>query len=197
MKTCNICKKEKSLTEFHKHNGRKDGYNEICKECRIEDSMIYYSQNQIKIRKNNKLRRLEKPWLNCLVHISQRTSNSKSSDFKNYGGRGIKNYLTKEDVKFLWFRDKAYEMKKPSIDRIDNDGNYELSNCQFIEFIENSVKDKRKPILQFDLDGNFIKEWPSIAEAGRGINRCRASILRALNNFDKNCGDFKWKYKNE
>ena len=46
--------------------------------------------------------------------------------------------MTKDDFKFIWFRDKAHGMKQPSIDRIDNDGNYELSNCRFIEHRENA-----------------------------------------------------------
>jgi hypothetical protein len=54
-----------------------------------------------------------------------------------YAIKGIKNLLTCEDVKFLWFRDKAYLMKKPSIDRINTKGNYEIRNCRFIELSEN------------------------------------------------------------
>ena len=38
----------------------------------------------------------------------------------------------------MWFRDKAYLMKKPSIDRINSKGDYELSNCRFLELSENS-----------------------------------------------------------
>jgi hypothetical protein len=33
MKTCSICKKEKELTEFYKHNRMKDGYFSTCKTC--------------------------------------------------------------------------------------------------------------------------------------------------------------------
>jgi len=72
--------------------------------------------------------------------MNTRCNNKKAQNYKYYGGRGIKGLLSRTDFIMLWFRDKAYEMYKPSIDRIDNDGNYEYNNCQFIEMSENTKK---------------------------------------------------------
>ena len=49
------------------------------------------------------------------------------------------------------------------------------------------------PILQFSKNGEFIKEWPSIKEAGRqlGIN----GICACLKGKCKSAGGFVWKYK--
>ena len=52
----------------------------------------------------------------------------------------------------------------------------------------------KKPILQYDLDGNFVKEWPSTTDVGKefikGINHC----LRGRN---KTAYGYIWKYKEE
>jgi hypothetical protein len=48
------------------------------------------------------------------------------------------------ELKVLWFRDKAYLLKKASIDRIDPDGHYEFDNCRYIELSDN-VKRARRP----------------------------------------------------
>lgn len=84
-------------------------------------------------RHRAKLRK-ETPWLLTLKSIKIRCGNRNHRYFK----RGIRNYLGDEDLKFLWFRDEAYLLNRPSIDRKDNDGNYTLENCRFIECIENS-----------------------------------------------------------
>lgn len=54
-----------------------------------------------------------------------------------YGGKGIKCLLSFEDVMNLWNRDKANLLSRPTIDRIDPNGNYKLENCRFIENSEN------------------------------------------------------------
>ncbi len=46
---------------------------------------------------------------------------------------------------WLWIRDKAGKMKRPSIDRINSGGNYTLNNCRFIELsanIHRSLKER-------------------------------------------------------
>ena len=79
-----------------------------------------------------------------LTGIKGRCKNPKHIAYKYYGKRGIKCFLKFKDMVYLWNRDKAFELKKPSIDRINNDGNYELSNCRYIELSENIRKKNAK-----------------------------------------------------
>jgi len=88
-----------------------------------------------------KPRKLSKnPWMNNLHGARDRCNNANSPCFKRYGGRGIRCLITPEEIKSLWFRDKAFSMKRPTLDRIDNDGNYEFKNCQFLENSANAKK---------------------------------------------------------
>lgn len=67
-------------------------------------------------------------------NIRQRCINPRYNGYKYYGGKGIQCFLNTKDLLFLWERDRANLMSKPSVDRINPDGNYELSNCRFLEF---------------------------------------------------------------
>lgn len=84
-----------------------------------------------KYRKNS-------PWLRVLHDAKNRCNSKKNPRYYRYGGRGVRVLLTKEDIKYLWFKDKAFLLNRPSIDRIDNDGNYSLENCRFVELSYNS-----------------------------------------------------------
>ena len=53
-----------------------------------------------------------------------------------------------------------------------------------------------KPILQFDLQGSFIKEWSSGIEAEEFTKISRASICSCCKGNLKTAGGFVWKYKN-
>lgn len=52
-----------------------------------------------------------------------------------------------------------------------------------------------KAVLQYDLNGNFIKEWMSAADATRSFNKKRSSIDKVARNEEKTCFGFIWKYK--
>ena len=154
----------------------------------------YYSLNKNIILKNQKEYYKKYPWLKTLSEINRRCNNSKCKDYKSYGGRGIKNFLTQAEIKELWFRDKAYKMKKPSIDRIDNDGNYKLNNCRFIELINNCSRNKRKSVCQFTLEGKFIRKYSSITEAGHIKDIDISDIAKCCKAFKNSAGGFKWRY---
>jgi hypothetical protein len=139
-----------------------------------------------------------KPWKLTYFTIRTRCNNSNIIQYKNYGGRGIKCLITEEELKKLWFRDKAYKMQRPSIDRIDNDGNYEYNNCRYIELSLNiAERNKRRNsiiIKQYTLKGKFIKTWPSLREIERvlGFNHC--SVGYACNGNYKQSNGFIWRY---
>lgn len=53
-----------------------------------------------------------------------------------------------------------------------------------------------KPVLQFDLHGNFVQEWPSVAEAQRQLGFNRSNICDCLKGRHKIAYGYIWKYKN-
>jgi len=55
----------------------------------------------------------------------------------------------------------------------------------------------RKPILQLDMDGNFIKRWDSLTEAAKGVNRAICSVGLCAQGFVRHSAGYKWKYEDE
>ena len=62
------------------------------------------------------------------------------------------------------------------------------------EAAKEAVKEKCSiPILQFTKSGEFIKEWPSVNEAGRQLGI--SHICACLKGYRKSAGGFVWRYK--
>lgn len=59
------------------------------------------------------------------------------------------------------------------------------------------VKKESKPVLQYDLNNNFIKEWCSISEVNRTLKIPKNSIINVckMKTRYKTAGGFIWKYK--
>jgi len=57
---------------------------------------------------------------------------------------------------------------------------------------------KRKTVLQYDLQMNFIKEWEGVTLASKHYGLSKNCIFNCLRKgLDFSSGGFKWKYKNE
>ena len=93
--------------------------------------------------------------------MKNRCLNQKHPRYKNYGGKGVRLWDEwKNDFMAFrgWALKNGYE-EGLSIDRIDNDGDYEPSNCQWLTREDNcrkqcvDAKKKRNPHLAhlFDL----------------------------------------------
>jgi hypothetical protein len=129
-KICVFCKIELPLSSFPIARKNKDRHVNRCNKCWYSKyGKKYYSGY---IKKN--------PWRYSLQAAKARCRRPEHRSYLWYGGRGIKCFLSSADVRFIWDRDKAHLLKSPSLDRINNDGNYELSNCRFIEFKENHAR---------------------------------------------------------
>jgi hypothetical protein len=60
------------------------------------------------------------------------------------------------------------------------------------------IKEKHsKKHLQFDLQGNFIKEWVSGAEVCRELKIDNGELIKACRGERESVGGFIWKYKND
>lgn len=58
-------------------------------------------------------------------------------------------------------------------------------------------RSKSIPILQYDLKGNFIREWNSALQIERELGYIRKSVLRACRGAYDTAHGFKWKFKNK
>jgi len=85
-----------------------------------------------------KKRKAECPWVRTFYSIASRVNDAKLGKLPRYAG--IEKRIKTAELKELWFRDKAYDMKDPTIDRVDPTGHYTFENCRYIERAVNNAR---------------------------------------------------------
>lgn len=154
VKQCSGCFETKPLEEFYHYSCSLSFYSK-CKICHNKrarkwaisnpkscnaSSKKWRSANSDSLPLRQKMIDMAKPWYPVWRNINTRCTNPNAINYKRYGGKGIRNYLSCNDVKFLWQKYHADDLSRPSIDRIDSTCHYTLNNSQFIELSENSKK---------------------------------------------------------
>ena len=129
---------------------------------------------------------------NVWIMMKQRCNNPKTCEYHRYGGRGIK--VCDEWASFNNFRDWAmsngYDPDAPrgkcTLDRIDNDGDYEPSNCRWVDMLE-QMKNRPRRGCYYEYHGecHTLYEWAKIIGASHNLLRSRIrygwDIERVLN----------------
>ena len=126
---CPICKKHFEVST----KSVKRGLSTKCKSCAMS----------IISRKHSKSNH---PLYDKFFDMRTRCYNDKSKAYENYGKKGIQicDEWLKSPISFIeWGLKNGYE-KGLQIDRINPEGNYEPSNCRFVNKYENAQNKKKR-----------------------------------------------------
>jgi len=109
------------------------------------------------IKRNTKHNMSNCPEYNAFMEMRKRCNNKNGERYSDYGGRGI-------SIKYKDFMEFYNDVgKKPtpqhSIDRIDNDGNYEPGNCKWSTIKEQNRNSRNCVMIEFQGKTRCATEW--------------------------------------
>ena len=120
-------------------------------------------------------------------HIINRCYNENVPDYLNYGKRGIKmceDWRSDFMPFYNWSMANGYN-DTLTIDRIDNNGNYEPNNCRFIDYKQQQRNTTRTKHITINGETHCLKDWCIILGLNYStitarINKLNWTIERAL-----------------
>ena len=115
-----------------------------------------------------------KPLYAVWMQMKARCSNHNHKSYKDYGGRGIR--VCEEWMDFdsfeAWSMNNGYG-EGLSIDRIDNNGNYEPNNCRWTNRLVQQNNTRKNRAVTIDGETHNIREWARIAGINSSVISCR------------------------
>lgn len=100
------------------------------------------------------------PEYSAWLHMKDRCLNPKNKMFSNYGGRGISVCERWINSFQFFFEDMGKKpTSKHSIDRIDNDGNYEPSNCRWATYKTQLRNNRRNRWYEYNGNKMVLQDW--------------------------------------
>ena len=137
-KICSKCNEEfpATLEYFHKDHIAKSGLQSQCKKCRC-DGQREYQRSEVGNTYHKKYRQQYYFTIDGYLRfifgsMKQRCSDPKAHNYHRYGGRGIKVCFTSDEFVDYVMNKLQVDPRGLTIDRIDNNGNYEPGNIRFV-----------------------------------------------------------------
>lgn len=164
------CVCECGNTYVAKSYALRNGHTTQCRECALKQignaNRKYYLLNSVKVKEQEKKR---EPIWECYpkrlrgvyTNMKTRCYNPNVSSYKNYGGRGI---IICDEWKnsFIAFAQWALENgynEELFLDRIDNNGNYEPSNCRFVTMKVQCNNRRTNFMVEYNGEQDTLANW--------------------------------------
>ena len=110
-------------------------------------------------------------------NMKSRCDNPNDKDFPRYGGRGI-TYCDRWKDFSNFLEDMGAKPEKMQIDRIDNDGNYEPSNCRWVDGSTNSNNRRSNVLITHNEETLTMAQWAKKIGIGPKTLRHRLFIAK-------------------
>lgn len=176
----------------------------------LQSAFNKYGENQFTFEiieecSSEELNDKEKYWINLLDSLNPLIGYNKTK-----GGDGllatdeIKKKISKSLTGIKHSQERIENQSKSHRGKsLSNETKIKQSNSQKIRFqddneiIKHRLSMSKNPIIQLDLNGNFITEFISIREAERITKIHSSTISRVCKNERKSAGNYLWKYKKD
>lgn len=126
-----------------------------------------------------KKRTIRQKILNVRICMIYRCTNPSFIYYKEYGGRGIKvcdEWLNNKESFYQWAMNNGYK-EGLQIDRIDNNGNYEPSNCRWTTREQNNKNKRNNRYYTINGETHLMSEWCNLYNISFSMVRYRVDYL--------------------
>lgn len=156
----------------------------VCKSCESSQAKRYYAKTRRAVLGHSKReyirdRTIHKVW----AGMKSRCNNVNEPSYKEYGGRGIK-VCDRWNKYNNFYKDMMNGYKKGlTLNRVDNNGNYELDNCEWATPKQQANNTRRNRMITYKGVTKTMQQWADEIGIQTSTLRYRLnkwSVARAL-----------------
>jgi hypothetical protein len=195
MKKCTACGRELDLSMFYSIKTKGGRKKAACKKCNSERVKSY--------------RRTEHGRIVEIYNKQRSRSKKKGWDGPIYSFDEFKEWVLSNDnwdsIYNNWVKSGYDVNKTPSVDRIDDYDIYKFGNIRLVTWEQNNIKahkDRKngnnnkvnKAVLMYSKDGEYIREFHSLAAASRFVGVYRSKISESIKRGGTSAG-YVWEFR--